>query len=47
VFLRNQATKAFAIPFVTKLLMKSTLIDRIELPDYAGNTRTACAKESR
>jgi len=35
LFLRNQATRVFGIPFLTTLLMKSTLIDRIQLPDYA------------
>ncbi|HEY1581790.1 MAG TPA: FAD-binding domain [Chthoniobacterales bacterium] len=34
LFLRNQATKAFAIPFLPKLLMGSSLLDRIDLPDY-------------
>lgn len=40
LFLRNQATKVFAIPFFTNLVMKSTLIDRIELPDYAPRRMT-------
>jgi hypothetical protein len=35
--LRNQITKVFAIPFVPKLLMGSSLPDRIELPDYFEN----------
>lgn len=34
LFLRNQATKMFSLPFVPGLVMKSTLIDRIELPSY-------------
>lgn len=34
LFFRNQATKAFALPFVPTLVMKSTLLDRIELPSY-------------
>jgi 2-polyprenyl-6-methoxyphenol hydroxylase-like FAD-dependent oxidoreductase len=39
VFVRNQVTKAFAIPFVAKLAMGSSLIDRIDLPDYAWSAR--------
>ena len=39
LFLRNQATKAFAIPFVAKRVMKSTLVDHIELPEYPMNIR--------
>lgn len=35
LLLRNQITKMFAIPFVPKLLMGSSLLDRIELPDYS------------
>ncbi len=34
VFLRNQLTKAFRIPFVAKLAMGSSLMDRITVPDY-------------
>jgi 2-polyprenyl-6-methoxyphenol hydroxylase-like FAD-dependent oxidoreductase len=34
LFLRNQATKIFSLPLVPRLVMKSTLIDRIELPSY-------------
>jgi 2-polyprenyl-6-methoxyphenol hydroxylase-like FAD-dependent oxidoreductase len=34
LFLRNQVTKILAIPFVTKRVMGSTLLDRIDLPDY-------------
>jgi 2-polyprenyl-6-methoxyphenol hydroxylase-like FAD-dependent oxidoreductase len=41
LFLRNQATRFFAVPFITKRLMTSTLIDRIELPDYFPTTRDA------
>ncbi len=36
LFLRNQITKAFAIPFVAKWALGSTLLDRIELPDYSA-----------
>jgi 2-polyprenyl-6-methoxyphenol hydroxylase-like FAD-dependent oxidoreductase len=36
--LRNQITKAFAIPFVPKLLMGASLLDRIELPEYSETT---------
>lgn len=39
LFLRNQATKAFSIPFIIQAVMKSTLIDRIELPDYGAKYR--------
>jgi 2-polyprenyl-6-methoxyphenol hydroxylase-like FAD-dependent oxidoreductase len=39
LFLRNQVTKAFAIPFLPKLLMGSSLLDRIELPDYSRTSR--------
>jgi 2-polyprenyl-6-methoxyphenol hydroxylase-like FAD-dependent oxidoreductase len=35
LFLRNQATKMFALPFISRRVMKSTLIDRIELPSYS------------
>ncbi len=41
VFLRNQVTKAFAIPFVAKLAMGSSLIDRIDLPDYDWGKKAA------
>ena len=34
LFLRNQVTKAFAIPFLAKWVMGSSLLDRIDLPDY-------------
>ena len=36
LFLRNQIIKAFAIPFVAKLAMGPSLLDRIDLPDYSG-----------
>jgi len=35
LFLRNQITKAFALPFVAKMVMGSTLIDSFTLPDYS------------
>jgi 2-polyprenyl-6-methoxyphenol hydroxylase-like FAD-dependent oxidoreductase len=35
LFFRNQVTKAFAIPFVPKLMMGSTLVDSFALPDYS------------
>jgi len=35
LFLRNQITKAFAIPFVAKLVMGGSLLDRIDLPEYS------------
>jgi 2-polyprenyl-6-methoxyphenol hydroxylase-like FAD-dependent oxidoreductase len=35
LFVRNQVTKAMALPFVAKLAMGSSLLDRIDLPDYA------------
>jgi 2-polyprenyl-6-methoxyphenol hydroxylase-like FAD-dependent oxidoreductase len=40
LFLRNQVTKAFAIPFVPKLLMGPSLLDNVVLPDYSKNTLT-------
>ncbi len=36
LFLRNQITKAFAVPLVAKWALGSTLLDRIELPDYSA-----------
>jgi 2-polyprenyl-6-methoxyphenol hydroxylase-like FAD-dependent oxidoreductase len=36
LFLRNQLTKAFAIPLVAKLVMGSSLMDPIALPNYEG-----------
>jgi 2-polyprenyl-6-methoxyphenol hydroxylase-like FAD-dependent oxidoreductase len=41
VFLRNQITKAFAIPFVPRLVMRGSLLDRIDLPDYSA-TQNRC-----
>ena len=38
LFLRNQITKAFALPLVARLAMGSTLIDSIALPDYSAGT---------
>ena len=35
LFLRNQITRAFAIPFVAKFAMGASLLDRIDLPDYS------------
>jgi 2-polyprenyl-6-methoxyphenol hydroxylase-like FAD-dependent oxidoreductase len=35
LFFRNQVTKALAIPFIAKMLVGSTLPDRIDLPDYS------------
>ena len=35
LFLRNQVTKAFAIPFFGKWVLGSNLLDRLELPDYS------------
>ncbi|MEO8182055.1 MAG: FAD-binding domain [Deltaproteobacteria bacterium] len=37
VFLRNQVTKAFALPFLGQLLLGSTLKDGIHLPSYRVN----------
>ena len=37
LFLRNQITKAFAIPSVLRWAMGSSLIDSFHLPDYSGN----------
>jgi 2-polyprenyl-6-methoxyphenol hydroxylase-like FAD-dependent oxidoreductase len=38
LFLRNQITKAFAVPLVAKMAMGSTLIDTFTLPDYSVST---------
>jgi len=35
LFFRNQISKAFALPFVPKLVMGSSLLDRVDLPDYS------------
>jgi 2-polyprenyl-6-methoxyphenol hydroxylase-like FAD-dependent oxidoreductase len=37
LFWRNQISKTLTIPFVARRLMKSTLLDRIDLPDYFGD----------
>lgn len=34
LFVRNQVTRAFALPFAATLFMRSSLVDRIDLPDY-------------
>jgi 2-polyprenyl-6-methoxyphenol hydroxylase-like FAD-dependent oxidoreductase len=34
VFIRNQITKAFKLPFVAELAMGPSLVDRVDLPDY-------------
>jgi 2-polyprenyl-6-methoxyphenol hydroxylase-like FAD-dependent oxidoreductase len=34
IFLRNEITKAFELPFVAELAMGPSLMDRIDLPDY-------------
>lgn len=34
LFLRNQMTKAFVIPFVARLTLGRALLDRVHLPDY-------------
>jgi 2-polyprenyl-6-methoxyphenol hydroxylase-like FAD-dependent oxidoreductase len=36
LFLRNQLTKAFSIPFVARLAMGRMVVDRIGLPTYSG-----------
>jgi 2-polyprenyl-6-methoxyphenol hydroxylase-like FAD-dependent oxidoreductase len=41
LFVRNQITKAFAIPFVAKLAVGSSLIDRIDVPDYDRGGKAA------
>ncbi len=38
LFVRNQVMKVLGIPFVTRRVMSSTLLDRINLPDYSKNT---------
>lgn len=42
IFLRNQASKLLATPFVAKRLMGSALLDRFDLPDYSGNQKSFC-----
>lgn len=37
IFLRNKITKAFKLPFVAELAMGPSLMDRIDLPDYAAS----------
>jgi 2-polyprenyl-6-methoxyphenol hydroxylase-like FAD-dependent oxidoreductase len=39
LFLRNQVTKAFAIPFLARITMGSTLLDRIDLLNYSKTAR--------
>jgi hypothetical protein len=34
VFARNQVTRALSVPLVSKLAFGSSLLDRIDLPDY-------------
>jgi 2-polyprenyl-6-methoxyphenol hydroxylase-like FAD-dependent oxidoreductase len=41
--LRNQVTKVFAFPFVARLLMSSTLLDRIDLPEYPQVAKSSSA----
>jgi hypothetical protein len=36
LFVRNQITKAFSIPFVARLAMGRTVVDRIGLPIYSA-----------
>ena len=37
IFLRNKITKAFKLPFVAELAMGPSLMDRIDLPEYAAS----------
>jgi hypothetical protein len=39
LFLRNQVTKALAIPYLATWLMGSSLLDLIDLPDYSKMAR--------
>ena len=41
LFVRNQVTKAFAIPYVAKMTLGSSLLDHIELPEYEGPRKPA------
>lgn len=34
LFFRNQITRTFRLPFIAKLAMGRSLLDRIDLPDY-------------
>ena len=47
LFLRNQVTKAFAIPFVAKWVMGSSLLDRMDLPDYSETCHCVTVKDWR
>jgi 2-polyprenyl-6-methoxyphenol hydroxylase-like FAD-dependent oxidoreductase len=35
LFVRNQVTRAFALPLVAKLVFGASLLDRIQLPRYS------------
>jgi 2-polyprenyl-6-methoxyphenol hydroxylase-like FAD-dependent oxidoreductase len=41
IFLRNKITKAFKLPFVAELAMGPSLLDRLDLPDYAATASPA------
>ena len=36
IFFRNQITRTFKLPFVAELAMGTSLLDRIDLPDYSA-----------
>ena len=46
IFLRNQITKAFAVPYVAKLAIGSNLLDRLELPDYSVLRRSVLRRSN-
>ncbi len=39
LFVRNQVTKAFALPFLLRWVLGNSLLDRLELPDYPETAR--------
>jgi 2-polyprenyl-6-methoxyphenol hydroxylase-like FAD-dependent oxidoreductase len=47
LFLRNQITKVSAMPFVAKLALGMSVIDRMDLPNYAGSSQTFAAFRAR
>jgi 2-polyprenyl-6-methoxyphenol hydroxylase-like FAD-dependent oxidoreductase len=38
IFFRNQITRTFKLPFVAELAMGTSLLDRIDLPDYPASS---------
>ena len=42
LFFRNRITKVFNLPFIAKFAMGPSLLDRIDLPDYADPQAAPC-----